>query len=495
MLLQGKRRPPTFRRRRFVARTAAAAPADAIACTDLTSGRIYQRAAGTSAKTITFSGTYTGTAPTTVEVRIVNQSGGATIQDYTALSGASIAGGAWSGSLSVPQGDSSVWYNFLARGKDGGGNVLATSSQTSNKWGVGIIVALLGQSNMRNMTTVSSSPPASDDLTRQYTSSWAVVAGNGSIRFANLLQDGADVPIAVLPFAVGGTTIDEWNTDAGGIYSDFTDALTAVGGDCEFVLWHQGESDAIDGTSKADYKTGLDTLYASLRTATGRNTTTLKFGCALLGNISDGTATDATTDAIRQGQLEWIAVTTGAFFAGSSVDMVRTDAYHWTAPYYERMGRRYAQATLKQLGEVATGAEGPTIASASRVSGQRELRVAITQSAGTDLKELDGTTDGGSLTGFQVSDDDFSTTLTVSTTHFVHNAVILELSAAPDDADTIKVRYQYGENPTITNPVYDNTTPQSDSIGLPLQPTTGTVTATLVGGAGGCGIFGGAVIR
>lgn len=480
------RRPPRYAPRRLQRRRwglTAASVADAIACTDFTAGRVWQRAKGTTARTLTFSGTYAGTAPTSVEVRIVRQSGGGVAQDWSALGSLSVGGGAWSGTLSVPQNDAAAdgWYNHLARGKDGGGSVIATSSQTANKWGVGVLVALLGQSNMRNMTTVSSTPPASSDLTRQYTSSWAVVGGNGAIRFANQLTAGAGLLVGVLPFAVGGTTVADWNGDAGGIYSAFTTAVTAVGGDFEFVLWHQGESDAIAGTAKATYKAALDTFYATLRTLTGRNTSQLKFGCALLGTISDGTATDATTDAVRQAQLEWVAATTGAFHAGSSVDMVRTDAYHWTAPYYERMARRYAQAVLHQLGLVAFGAGGPAVASALRYAGSPDVYLTVTHDGGAALEELDGSTDGGSLSGFQASDDDFATTLTVSSTAFSAGEVRLTLSAVPAGGATVKVRYQYGETPSITNPVYDDTSPQSDTVGLPLRPTAGSVTAELTG--------------
>jgi len=464
---------------------------DSISVTDFSAGRVHQRAAGTTAKTVTFTGSYTGTAPTTVEVKVVNQSGGATVVDWTSIGSLSVGGGVWSGTLSVPQGG---WYNFIARGKDGGGSILATASQSSNKWGVGILVAMLGQSNMANMRETSSTPPSPSDLTRQYTTGggWAVVAGNGQIRFANLLQTAVSLPIGLVNFAVGGTGLHVdggsgyWIDTAGGSpYALFLTGATAVGGDYEVVIWHQGETDALFATSKANYKADLDTFYARLRTATGRSTTTLKFGCALLGNVSDGSTTDANAEAIRQGQLEWIAATTGAFHAGSSVDMVRTDSYHWTAPYYERMGRRYAQAILKQLGSVSFGADGPRVSSASRTLGSADIRVNVSHNGGSSLTELDGTTDGGSVTGFQVSDDDFSTTLTISSTAFSGNRVVLTLSAAPADEDTIKVRYQYGVNPSITNPVYDNTAPQSDTVGLPLQPTNGSVTVGVGSGRTG----------
>lgn len=449
---------------------------DEIACTDLTADRVYQRVAGGTTKTITFAGTYVGDAPASVEVKIVNQSDASTVQDYAALSSATIAGGNWSGTLSVPQGG---WYNFLARSKDGGGSVLAISSQTANKWGVGVLVAMIGQSNMLRMTSVSSSPPASSDLTRQYTSSWAVVAGNGAIRFANTLQATLGLPVGVLPFAESGTDIAGWAS--GSTYNNFATGLTAVGGDCEFVLWHQGEADIQAATAGSTYKTALGTLYARVRTSTGRSTTTLKFGSAIVGRLDTGGGepADAQATAIRTAQRDWCDETTGAFHAGSSVDMALADTVHWAAAAYERMGRRYAQAILHQLGLVSHGSRGPRIVSARRDTGSAVMRLTIFHLGGTALEEADGTTDGGSLTGLQFSDDDFATTLTISSTAFSGGQVHVTLSAAPADEDVVKVRYQYGEEPTVTNAIYDDTTPGSDTLGLPVQPTTDPITVSL----------------
>jgi hypothetical protein len=182
---------------------------------------------------------------------------------------------------------------------------------------------------------------------------------------------------------------------------------------------------------------------------------------------------------VREGLIEYATETTGAYLSASAVEIPTSDGVHYTAAGYERVGRRKAQAHLFRLSEVASGATGPRITSASRESASADIRLVIDHEAGTALEEADGSTDGGSLTGFQVSDDDFSTTLTISSTAFDGNEVVLTLSVAPADEDTIKVRYQYGEGPTVTNPVYDDTTPQGDSIGLPLLPTVGSVTAEL----------------
>lgn len=448
--------------------------APTVSCTDLTADRVYQRTKGTTAKTISLAGTYTGDDPASISIQLINANSNANIGSPIALGSATISGGNWGGSASIPQGG---WYNFKAISLSSVPATIATSSQTSNKWGVGILIATLGQSNMSNMYDVSSSPPTMNATTREYNGTWGNIVGNGAIRLADAIQTVLGLPVGLLRYAVSGSGVEYndsfgiWDSlTAGQPYPVFASGLTAAGGDCEFILWHQGEADTKGATSRTDYKAGLDNIYSRIRTATGRSTSQLKFGCAITGSFSVSPSTDDSVNDIRHAQLEWIAATSGVFFAGSSVDMIRPggDLAHWTAPYYERMGRRYAQAVLNQLSLVSYGADGLVVASASRLNTSVDVYLNITQNGGSALKELDGSTDGGSLTGFQISDDDFATTLTISTTAFSSEKVKLTLSTIP--TNPVKVRYQYGQSPNITNPTFDNTSPSSDSLGLPIQP-------------------------
>lgn len=438
---------------------------------DITAGTIYQRTKNTQAKTVTISGTYSS-LPTTVEVQLYLEDSATVAQSWTALTGTTIGGGNWSGSLSVPQGG---MYNLQARGKDAGGTVLETSIRYGHPFGVGILVALLGQSNMSNMFLQSNDTLTPDAAVRMhYGGAWTTVKGDGAITLANKLRAGANLPFGLLAYAVGATTIANWiDTSGGSVYSTFLAALTATGGDCEYVLFQQGEQDAVNLTPKATYKAGLSTLYANLQAATGRNTSELTFACVVLGNIDHVSSTDASTQAIRQSHLEFIAATAGVIFGGSAVDMVQSDGFHWSIPYRVRMGKRYAQAILADLGAVSYGARGPYIYCASRIGSQITVSVAH-ESGGTSLKELDGSTDGGSLTGFALTDG--SGSLAISSTAFSGNTILLNLGRAVVGGVTLT--YQYGEKPDITNPVYDNTSPQGDTVGLPLRPTIGDVTVT-----------------
>src|SRR6516165_9311345 len=145
---------------------------------DFVAKTIFQRAAGGTSKTVSFSGTWAGTTPSSVEVQVLNSSSLSVAQGWTALSSLSTTGGSYSGNLSVPQGG---WYFWQSRGKDSSGNVLYTSAVTGNKFGVGILVSCIGQSNMWNsFLFTSGSPPTPSDLTVQYQGTFNVGGGFNS---------------------------------------------------------------------------------------------------------------------------------------------------------------------------------------------------------------------------------------------------------------------------------------------------------------------------
>ncbi len=108
----------------------------------------------------------------------------------------------------------------------------------------------------------------------------ASVGGSPWPAFADALTEKTQVAVGIGLAAWGGTTVNEW---LNGGNADFTayakqtavvswliQAAKALPG-CNFkaVLWHQGESDAIDGTSRANYKARMIELRNKFITATG----------------------------------------------------------------------------------------------------------------------------------------------------------------------------------------------------------------------------------
>jgi Carbohydrate esterase, sialic acid-specific acetylesterase len=434
-----------------------AAPSDSIALTDFADRRVMQRPAGQTSKQVTIAGTYTG-SPISIEARVVEHGTSTVVVDWTTIV-ASPSGGAFSGALTVAQGG---WYNVQVRFGDDAGVV----SNGSNRWGIGVTVFMIGQSNMDHMKTVSSSPPTANTLVAMFASSaWAAPTGNGLIALGNALAAALSLPIGLIDYAVSGTAIDAW--DPGSAWTTASAGVAASGGDCEFVLWHQGEQDAINGTSKSSYKASLAAVYTQCRSVTGRSAAELPFMAGLLGVVTDpphSTETDATWQAIQDGHLEFCAETNGAALAGSFIDLAHADDLHYAAAAYETFAARCAQTILFLLGEASYSGAGPRLSSAT-ISGTT-LRARIAHDGGGDFTPTTG------ITGFEVLDDGAPLTV-VSAARQDANTIALELGSEP--AGAVTLRYQYGESPDITGLVQDDS-----GLALPLLYISGLAVSEVV---------------
>jgi hypothetical protein len=110
-----------------------------ITLADFEDGRIFQRRG--RSRNIMVSGTYTG-MPKAIEARVVSDGTLEEIVPWTAID-TSPKNGIFLGELlHVPQGG---WYNIQVRYRNNHG----VSSRGTHKWGVGILVGCLGQSNMK----------------------------------------------------------------------------------------------------------------------------------------------------------------------------------------------------------------------------------------------------------------------------------------------------------------------------------------------------------
>lgn len=115
-----------------------------ITVNDFANYRVFQRGIGGTSKSVTISGSYSDMNWSRVEARVLLH--GATdtaVRDWTTIN-STPGGGIFSGNLIVSQGG---WYNIEVRALDASGSVIG-SSRGTNKWGVGMIILVIGQSNM-----------------------------------------------------------------------------------------------------------------------------------------------------------------------------------------------------------------------------------------------------------------------------------------------------------------------------------------------------------
>lgn len=471
-------------------------PATSLTLTDTVHPRLYQRVG--TAKTLMIGGSYTGPA-TRIQARACPAGTGLTALESTYPFSTVVnnpTGGTFSASLSVPQGD-----GLVVQVRDAIDH--AVGSTGTHSFGVGAIIALLGQSNMENMfSSVNGWPLGSPSaLGKRGTDaiqrlgaikdtyppstlspvygSWDSQGsadvnyhGNGLVIMANDLVSYLGCPVLMMDYAISGTSVTQWQPGQTYLTSLLT-ALAAVGGDMEAAIWLQGEADSATQMSSATYQTQLTNTLNAIKSATGR--ATLPFGVVMVGAAVNGSSwapVEGTMGAIRKAQIDFVAANTssGAYLAGTDIDgnITGAETVHIDQTCLFRQGRRYTEAVKRNLAGATYNIEGPVIASASH-SGN-VVTVNVTQRGGTVLKDGAGGS-GSSLQGFRVYDG--GSPATISSTAIIGNTITLTLASSP--AGTVTMDYAmmnlpFGKDRVLSSVCYDNQTIPGDTLGLPLQP-------------------------
>lgn len=418
--------------------------------------RIFQTPIGCRSKAVAIQGTYSGTF-TGPRARLIDAVSGLVVVEWTA---GTFDAGVWMVPIEAPAGR---MYRIEARDSGDPGTVL----RGANTWGVGTLIACLGQSNMNLMFDDGTgipgylSPQPGYPVPGYRTAlidtalTWKQNQGHGAITLANDLVEQLG-PVGLMNFAVNGSALCEvsnptsyWlDTAAGKPYANFLAGLSAVGGDAGLILWNQGESD-LAATSSAEYFAGLGTLYARICEAVGRDPEDLPFILSVTGTQS---ASNAAMNGIRSAQMRWALNTPGARLGPQAYDIPRMSDPHYTIAGYVEMGHRFARAVLDD-------AAGPVILSARCDGNVIDLEVS---------EPLDAFTEGA-LDGFEVSADGFATTLSQADCYVTDAGIRIELTAVPSAAPQVRYQYDLNDGAPTGNVAY--------AAGLPLRPTLAPITA------------------
>lgn len=426
------------------------APTNTITLTDVVERRVIQRNGTTGS--ITISGTHSGA--TSVQARVVQHGTSTEVLGWTTIDAAP-GGSTWSGALNViPQGG---WYNIQVRQ----GNSTGTVANGANRFGVGILVAPIGQSQMRNWFDNGTSVTPDDRLV-QYSGSngtgWAArtTTGNGANTFGNAMVAalGGNIPVALLRYAIGATSLlqvadagNGWwlNTAGGSPYALFKAGVDSIGGKLEAVAWAQGEQDGFsNAVSQSDYATALATLCARIRTDFAQPT--LPIVIVPLGRYTNAGPTDASWQGI-QSALATVGGQANNTLSSTVLDLALADGVHFTDAAYSTHATRAARAMRAALG-LSSYASGPAITGAVLVN-STTVQVNLAHGGGTDF------TPSSAITGFEVLDNGAAATISTAVRTSA-TAITLTVSAAM--TGPVTVRHLYGRNPVISNRVLDNTT-------------------------------------
>lgn len=472
---------------------------------------VVQRIAGTNAANMTFSGTYTGTPPASVWIKIVDAATHNTsVQAYTQCPSPTIAGGTWTGcTISVPT--YAGWEAGIAG--VGSGSPSVTSSPTANNWGVGSNFLYIGDSvSEKFFFQPNAGSPASNALTMVWCPSVAAngicpnvtviggpwqgtASGNASAgmrAFLATVQPGFNWPVAIVGTGQGSTCLLpstncsslDWTTTA---HSTWQAAVGIVAGsgqtDFEGVIFYGfgADSRVASPPSLATTVAGFQTLYSHLLSAFTANGRTAANFPLFVGQIGPETATssfDAGFNAERafaqQCPTQLAGPTYNCVLVDTGVDLPPGgDGIHPLPSSYEQLGFRDGQTVCNYYslgcgsGSGTYPGSGP-FPTTCAISGST-LVLTTTLNGPTGLVNASGSTTAGTLTGLTVTDGGGATVTGYSFTQ--PNKVVLTLNQAPSGGTT--VANMQGEDPNAGNNVYGNAAPGASAVNLPLLPTLG----------------------
>jgi hypothetical protein len=453
---------------------------------DFANYRVFQRDTGGTSKSVPISGTYSNMDWNRVEARILQHGTSTVVVDWTTID-TTPGGGTFSGNLVVPQGG---WYNIEVRALDSAGSVLG-SSRGTNKWGVGMIILCIGQSNMVGngqppFTTATSdfavnysnagiwehlSDPYDDESPPGAVDNDNSSAGGSMVpALANSLLQTFNFPIAFVPSAKSGSNLySQWayrnpsnHYDTSTLYGQSITKAQSVGG-VELIIMHQGEADTNDHRTEAQYEADFATMIGNYRQDLYA---TIPIFICQLGTIELGTNTRTDEDvvAVRNAQHD-LDNGVNIFMAATAMDQPRLDAVHYTCQGLDAIGGRIAQTIKYYLG-AASYYRGPAITSALFVENRNTVEIQIVHRGGNDI------TPASSITGFSLLSDGLPVSVTSAERISADRIRLTLASVIPQDA-TAKLSYLWGSDPDTSSIVKDNS-----SLALPLENTTTEITVT-----------------
>lgn len=406
-----------------------------------------------------------------VQARVVPYESNETpVVDWTEMK---VEAGKYSGSLTVPQGG---WYRLQVRALDGQQTELS-SLTGQNKWGVGINILCIGQSNMVGQGAAPYTD-AHDLVANCKNGSWGHLTdpysgGGASLvpAMANRLVDVQGIPVGIVPAAVSGTGLHtahknhsadrywmNYNAadpaDTATLYGSAITKANRAGG-VELLVWNQGETDGYMGVTEEEYEADMKLLLQRFRS--DLNNGLMPMFLCQIGTHDPKNFDDAVYTGIRNAQHD-LDDGENFFLAATEMEFQRKDTAHFTTPGLNVIGERVANGILHYYGE-SDYYRGPYISGANYADGSnRVIDVQITHRGGTKLSCA-----GSRITGFSVLNGDKECKVE-SVTILDDDTLRLTLE---EPASTVAVRYMYGLNPDVSGIVKDNT-----PLALPLENTT-----------------------
>ena len=330
---------------------------------------------GVNARTHRFSLNYVGAVPASVQYQLVDRVSGSALAPYAALT-PTIAGGSIMGIATLPTNTRGNSYYLFVQTLDANSNVLAT--HRSSPFAVGAIFDCAGQSNMSDRFDSGPNRAGPNGInniwhldSRSKLGGWNKDQGTVSAyAMADDLAAAVGCPVGLFNSAASATSISE-HVPAGtygrvtvppssiALWTAELALLAAVGGDCEGVLWDQGETGQVYA-DEADYGTMYAARSAGLRSATGRSPQQQP---SYVANISFAVnTTDAQMDSVRAFLPTLQRNAPYTYFSHDTVTLEKFSGdLHLDTNGLLESGARFARTVGYAYGTYTVDARGPVV--------------------------------------------------------------------------------------------------------------------------------------
>lgn len=451
--------------------------------------RFYGRDAS-QGRNVTVSGKYTkiSAEPTQWAYRLLDEETGAVVTNWTTWT-PTAASAAYSGTIRLAQGGPYVievawtdginpWYKGKSLGVAVGLLFAGWGQSNSDKaasQGVPNIYSIRGNTGARNYKVYGWSPAANLVPAQFIGDTWRQEAPNditanlSAREFCRIVSAATGLPVGFGATGVAanalvtlkpGTT--NWNT----VFLPF---ITAMGGNIEGFVWTQGEAEALSASDYSGYAADFASLVAGFRGLANRSDAPVFI--RMIGDDDNITNTSTTTTRAFEARNVFLALENpgnNIWVASYPIGLAKSDTIHYDNGLSQtNWSRRAAYTVARRMGigtPLTYDGRGPRVTSATRVGAV--ITLTLDMNGYTNLT-------GTALTGYEVSNDDFTTTLTQSSAVVSGSTIVITLSSPP--TGTTKVRsfvlanYNDSSLATATLP---------DGFSIPVAPIISPITAT-----------------
>lgn len=267
---------------------------------------------------------------------------------------------------------------------------------------------------------------------------------------ATSIMASQNVPVAFVPTAKGGSSIQAWqpganHANASTLYGSMNRRITAVGGNVKAILFFQGEKDANNGTSQANYTTLLnnfintvDTDFSGLKTMVGQ-----------IGHSS------YSEDLVRAGQISVLQTNSKAILGPVTYDINLSDEGGDTLHFKSNsdmaeFARRWYKAIEKAFYS-GTNGYGPIVDSENILYSvsQNKITVPFTDDTTPVINPASTVT----ATAFNLKNN--GVTIGISSLAIVNNTIELTPATELNILQTITLSYAL-QDAAVDNAIYDN---------------------------------------